>query len=403
MIKLKELKTKKIWDLTLDEIDCVYNNLHMNNFIYAALKMYHESNPPLNKIIKIKKEKIPECLYKYAEKLVNLSPYLGNDDARILRINYKYYAYNLFRMLKYVRDDEIPEVMSFFSSLAYIPIIVEKNDDFDLWKHEVVRELTEELKKQFKVLISNPDINDFLDIIWSDNNKNKYNDLDKDREILVAMKLSIQIIIAHCENNIDKKELVNAWENLENIMLLLEKDNDIDTNNEINRFQFRYRNSLYLYGGDFFRRITDYKKALEWYLKDIELEKKIKNSPPICQTRMRTIERLLCAYIIGEKIKMDTKNIKDIIDDKLHVLFKYLSISNEELIDYINKLDLDLSDERLIYTKERKREKEKDGLIKRYVNESSREFFLLALLYNNIINKVDYKDIEYSKFLDFTL
>jgi hypothetical protein len=114
---------------------------------------------------------------------------------------------------------------------------------------------------------------------------------------------------------------------------------------------------------------------------------------------MRTIERLLCAYIVGEKINMDTNYIKDLINEKLYLLFKYLSISNEELIAYINKLDLDLSDESLLFINE----KEKNRLLKKYSAESSRELFLLALLYNNIINKVDYKDIEYNKFLDYKI
>jgi hypothetical protein len=398
MIKLEDLKSKKIWNLTFDEIEYVYNNLHMNNYVYAALKMYHESNPPLNKIIKIKKEIMPECLYKSSEKLVNLSPYLGNDDSRIIRINYKYYAYNLFRKLKYVKDDEIPEVMSFFSSLVYIPIIAEKNDKYNLWHYKVTRKLTNKVKQQFKVIINTPSIDEILDIILLGYDKIKYNNFDEYKKILIIVKLFIQTIITNCENNIDSKEIEKAWEGMEHIMLLLEKKSNIDTNKEIHWIQLRYRNTIYLYGGDFFRRIENYKKALEWYLKDIELEKRYTKAP-ICQTRMRTIERLLCAYIVGEKINMDTNYIKDIINEKLYLLFQYLSLSSDELIDYIKKFGFDLSAEGLLFINER----EKDILIRRYSAESSREFFLLALLYNNIINKIDYKDIEYNKFLDYKI
>ena len=87
-IKKHKLTEKKIWDLSIDEVEYVYNKLHMNNYVYAALKTYHESNPPLNKIIKLKKNMIPECLHEYAEKLIELSPYLGNDNSKIIRINY---------------------------------------------------------------------------------------------------------------------------------------------------------------------------------------------------------------------------------------------------------------------------------------------------------------------------
>jgi hypothetical protein len=398
MVNLKELKSKGIWDLTLDEIEYVYNNLHMNNFIYAALKMYHESNPPLDKIVRIKKEIIPECLHEYAEKLVGLSPYLGNDDARVLRINYKYYTYNLFRKLKNIKIDEIPEIMNFFSSLSYIPIITEKNTNIDLWGLTVVRELTGEMKKQFKVLISNPDINDFLKIMLSGHDTIKYNNLNKYKRVFKVNRWSIPIIIGSCENNIDNKKLEKAWGNMECIMLLLENYNNIDTNNKIHPSQIQYRNSLYLYGGDFFRRIGEYKKAFEWYIKDVDLEKSI-NKPSAFPIKTRTIERLLFAYSVGKKINMDINHIKDIIDKKLFLLFQDISIIYNKLIYYIKKLNLDLSEEKFLILNT----DEKDFIYKIYTKEQCREFFLLALLYNNIINKIDYKDIGYNKFLDYKI
>ena len=65
------LGKKKVWDLTLDEIEYVYNNLHMNNYVYAALNTFHKSNIPLNKLVKLRTKKIPSCLIEYAQKLID--------------------------------------------------------------------------------------------------------------------------------------------------------------------------------------------------------------------------------------------------------------------------------------------------------------------------------------------
>jgi len=43
------LTDKKVWDLSLDEIEYVYQYRHMNNYVYAALKTYYTSSPPLNR------------------------------------------------------------------------------------------------------------------------------------------------------------------------------------------------------------------------------------------------------------------------------------------------------------------------------------------------------------------
>jgi hypothetical protein len=288
--------------------------------------------------------------------------------------------------------------MSFLSSLAYIPIIAEKNDNFDLWGKKVVRELSKKKIERFNIIISNPGIDNFLNIILSEYDKIDYNDLNKYEKIVKIIRLSIQTIIANCENNISNKKIEKAWESIEHIMFLLEKKNNIDTNNKIHTMQIRYRNSLYLYGGNFFRRTGNYKKALEWYLKDIELEKNVEK-PIFYQTRMRTIERLLCAYIVEEKINMDINYIKSLINEKLYLLFQNISTICNELIRYIAIYpNLDLSDEKFLFMNK----KERDGLIKKYAAVGCREFFLLALLYNNIINKIDYKNIEYDRFLDFT-
>ena len=42
-----------------------------------------------------------------------------------------------------------------------------------------------------------------------------------------------------------------------------------------------------------------------------------------------------------------------------------------------------------------------NGRYKLYAGEASRELFLLSLLYNNIINSVEYEDINYNKFFNY--
>ena len=379
-----KLTEKKIWDLTLDEIEYIYKNLHMNNYVYAALKVYHENNPPLNKIIKLNKKMIPECMHTYAEKIIELSPYIGNDNPKIIRTNYTYFAYNLFQTLKDIKDNELINVIEFLANIAYIPVIAEKNDNLNLWYYYTVRKIEKNTIKKIKILKSKANISTVINALI-DKNNDIYEIKDKKMsQIFLYIIRAMQIIILMCENNMDKNEIIT----------ILGKKYKFNIKKP---GQLRYRNTLYLYGGDFFRRINNDRLSFLWYTKDI-YHHEFPEMIPISfyLTSMKAIERLILAYSILNDFKK-TQLLKSLINKCFMKLFKEISNYSENIINIIkSNPKIDISQMQL---PEKKTNKQNRNVI--YAGEGSRELFFLSLLYSSFVNKINLNEINYRKYLIF--
>jgi hypothetical protein len=397
------LTEKKVWDLSLKEIDYIYKNLHMNNYVYAALKIYHQSNPPLNKIIKLNKKMIPECMHAYAEKLINLSPYLGNDDPKIVRINYTYYSYELFKVLKYVKETELFNVIEFLTTIAYIPIIAERNDNLNLWSYRIVRIINESTAKKIKILKLKNNISNAVNILA--NKGDELDEINKNKITLLFFYVirAMKTILMMCENNVNKNEIIEILENIENNMIAYEIKNDLGGKkykfNIKNPGQLRYRNTLYLYGGDFFRRINNNKMSFQWYTKDIfynDFHEMISDN--FYLTSMKAIERLIMAYSILKDIK-NAQSLKSIINKCFLKLFIKISDDSENKINFIkSNPKIDISQKKFTQTIKESNNQVKEII---YAGEGSRELFLLSSLYSFLINKINFNKINYSKYLMF--
>ena len=388
-----DLKGKHIWDLTPEEIKYLYNNIHLNNYIYAAFLCYHRSKKPLNKILTIKKEEIPLPLHEYTEKLVKLSPYLGNDDSRIIRINYTYYAYNLFKAFHRITKENVQKTIELLATLAYIPITAEKNDDFALWLHPVIRNPDDRINKLYNAIKKEIDIPSFLELCLFNNEKIDEYINSPLRSTFLFMR-AVQSIIIMTENNEDRKKIAEAWKNVEYNMIRHEREHGLrgsEYKGNIKRSgQIRYRNTIYLYGGDFFRRMKDYDTAFEWYTKDIYV-KELPDLFGFYLTDMKTTERLLCAYKIAKERGGDSF-LKDLIASCMQKILKNTAMYADNILDFIAAHPgVDISLSRI----------PDNGRYKLYAGEASREIFLISLLYNNIMNEVKYEDIDYRKFFRY--
>lgn len=387
-----DLTKKKVWDLTPREIEYLYNNVHLNNYVYAGLNCFHKSRMPLNKIITLKHEKIPKAIQKDVLKLVQLSPYLGNDDSRIIRINYTYYAFLLFKALSRIKVKDTPGIIELLATLAYIPIVAEKNDNFALWLHPVLRKPDERIHKIFNAIKKDINIPPFLNLCLY-NNEQMDNYTSPLKSTFLFMR-AVQSIIIMTENNEDKKKLAEVWKNLEFNMTRYERENGLSGSeykgNMQRAGQIRYRNTIYLYGGDFFRRMKDYETAFEWYTKDIYFEQ-LPDLFGFYLTDMKTTERLICAYGISKK-KGGDDFLKKLIIKCFYRICQNASNYAESILEFISTHPgLDISLSRL----------PDNGRYKLYAGEASREIFLISLLYHNIINGVNYEDIDYRKFLKY--
>jgi hypothetical protein len=50
---------------------------------------------PLNPRLSVRPESVPACLQEPANRLLEISPYLGNDDPKNVRVHYTYRAFEL--------------------------------------------------------------------------------------------------------------------------------------------------------------------------------------------------------------------------------------------------------------------------------------------------------------------
>jgi hypothetical protein len=398
-----DLRDKDVWELTLDQIEHVYRHRHMNNYVYTGLLTYHRSRMPLNRVVRLRKERAPKCLHDGAENLLGLSPYLGNGDPHTVRINYTYYAFELLSMLDQVKLEELPTAVELLSALAYIPIVAEKNDNLPLWMNPVLRREDPVTQGVFESIAPEIDLKAFVQQpLWTNDTGIVDEKIDHEPSLLLYyfMPRAVQSILVMIENGVDSERAATAFRDVERNMLRFEREHGIGNAPELRRCgniksqsNLRYRNTLYLYGGNLFERMGRREEAFDWYTRDIY----ITNLPDIFWfylTSLKTCERLLCALRVAPPEK-ETVLLRDLIERSMHQALCSASPYARKVRQHIaENPHADLAAVRFFLDEA----KTQDLL---YASEAAREVFLASLLYNRIVNDVPYRQIDYAKHLKF--
>ncbi len=391
------LKGKMVWDLSLYEIEYVYRNLHMNNYVYAALKTYHTSSPPLNRPVSLRANTIPAYLRVPIDRLLRFSPYIGKYDPSFVRAGITYCTYQLYSVLNQVQLENVSLVAQLLAACAYLAIYSDKNDNVSLWKKKVVRSNTEyTIAVMEKLLEPVVDVEEICMMPWLYKYKNVSEGGHGDLvNIFKFVPRAITTIIILIENGYDPQLIERALLNVEQAMRTYEhKYEFIDHNSPVrirDPEQFRYRNTLYLYGGMFFEKQGWHDRAVDWYLKDInfpELPTVFNNNYLV---DIKAIERLISAYSLTTNKEMQS-NLKDLINhcfvQAAHDAAKY----NRMVLKYFKSHPS--SDMRFLFI-------HPDNRRTVYGGEASREVYFISLLYNKFILGTDYQDIDYARFFDY--
>lgn len=388
------LSNKTVWNLTVDEIEYIYTKLHMNNYVYAGLMTYHKSNPPLNKIVTLKKETVPECLHESTEKMIGLSAHLGNDDPTTVRVHYTYYAYCVYSALQHLSIMQIDRAVEFLSTLAYIPIIAEKNDSLLLWKNDVIRRKTAFIENRFNQITKKMVIDAFVNQPFFENDKNDDPPLKPIDKLFDFTPRIVSPVLTMIENGVSRQRALKAFQIAESKMVAFERKHGLGNNGSFPKnvkyvSQARYRNTLYLYGGNLLERMGRYDEAFDWYTKDLYYVD-LYDTFGFYLTSLKTCERLLCALRVASSRK-EVGLLRDLIKNCIKKAFQNAADYAKVVLDYVHSTpNIDL-------TLERFNLKNKKYML--YGGEPSREVFLSCLLYNKIMHKVDYKNIPYDKYL----
>ncbi len=390
------LKGKMVWDLSLDEIEYIYRNLHMNNYIYAALKTYHTSSPPLNRPVSLRANTIPAYLRVPVDKLLRFSPYIGKYDTSFVRAGITYCTYQLYSALDQTKLEDISIVAELLAACAYLVIYSDKNDNVQLWNKKVIRPKTEYtiaiMEKLLEPVVDVEEISIMPWIYWkSESEGGRRGDLSN---IFKFVARAIYSIIVFIENGSDSQLIKRALLNVEQAMRTYEhKYEFIDHNSPVRtRYpgQLRYRNAIYLYGGMFFERQGWYDCAIDWYLKDIN-DPELPTVPGNYLVDMKTIERFISAYSLTTSKEMQS-NLKDLVNRCFVQTAHDAAKHNRMVLKYFKSHPS--SDMRSIFIYPNNRREV-------YGGEASREVYFISLLYNKFILGIDYRDIDYARFFEY--
>ena len=392
-----KLEGKQVWELSLDEIEYIYKYRHMNHYVYAALKTYHTSCPPLNRPVSLRPNTIPPYLRAITEKLLEFSPQIGHEDPSYVRAGITFYTYNLYTVLDQVQLEDVPLVVQLLSAFAYLSIYSEKNDKLPLWKYQVIRVKNNHINLHVKMLQkSKVDVKRIINAIWVD--AKRYNEAYADLMELYNFVLRSMYSIIVCMENGDAPLLIErALLNTERAMLEYEQRHGfLDPSSPVhlkNPNNIRYRNALYLYGGMFFERQGWLDRATQWYLKDI-YDPALPRLLDVAYLRsFKITERLLSAYGItsDKEIKRD---LKDLIDRSFVAAFQRTAAYAYEVINFFQThSDNDVMTVGPI--------RNSSGELIHYAGEGSREVYFCSLLYNKFVLGIDYPDIEYARFFNY--
>jgi len=393
------LNGKTVWDLSLDEIEYAYRNLHMNHYVYAALKTYHTSSPPLNRSVYLRSNTIPPYLRSSVERLLELSPYIGKYDPSFVRAGITYCTYLMYSVLDQVQLEDISLVAQLLAACAYLPIVSERNDNILVWNKKVVRNKNRHSKaiieKLLEPVVDIEEVGKMPLPLFSGFNTGG-NELPHGhiKNLIRFVPKALFSIIVLMENGDDPQMIERVLYNTEQAMRTYEHDHghlDTSSKNKRRVEQIRYRNTIYLYGGMFFEKQKMYDRAIDWYLKDINNPELPDSSFGSFMTDMRTTERLISAYplITNKEIQ---SNLKDLIHRCLFKITKGAAECGHFILDYLKSHPSTNLRNANLYLKGRRLS---------YGREGSREVYFISLLYNKFILGVDYQDIDYARFFKY--
>ena len=374
---------RSVWDLTLEEIEELHTKRHLNNYVHAGLLVPLLSawpSSPTRSLTRVD----PYLYYLPIEQaaaalLGHVPELLDGSDHSGTRLRVTRDLFRLYRSLPVLDADHVPAIMRLFASLAFIILKAERNDNMPLWIPSPIRKAYPTHDNTFLRLLR-PDVTleDLLPF-WKDEFEKSKIEMLPARLVFPLTMRSVQAILIMVENGTSHTVAAEALVNLEHAMLDYEQRHKL-------LGSIRYRNTLYLYGGNMFQRMGRLDTAYAWYLKHIdypELPKQFKGSGFMIP--LKTCERLITACEIapvGERPRLIS-----LTNATLAVVLGMARAYAQDILSEIDKYPE--ADLRPAWVKLG----EKSWL---YGGEACREPVLASLLYQKMVQCVPYADTDYS-------
>ncbi len=386
---------KSVWDLSPEQVDYVSKNLHMNNYVRTGLLLEKTSKWPRQGTWRVAPGVFTDKFGLAVDELLSFVPEVAqSQDARGTRLSMTQAVYELYRDMPDFEPAQVPDVMRLFASLAFIVLVGEERDGLPLWWHAPARKILPDQKSEFAIMLEPFMLESIHERFSEQERKVRGCFLERPMTLLfsIVAKL-VQTIIFFIENGVLPEMASRAYRNLENAMIAFEEKHAFIGKpgmalNMASPGQIRYRNTLYLYGGQHFERTGDTKTAIEWYLKDID-SADLPKEMGFYMTSFKTCERLLCAYrLVDEKKKETLRVLIDNCVAKSLFMAKDYATTLLKILDDNPGVDLSIP-------------KYKVGDRTYFFGgESIREPLVIGALYREFVEGVPYAETDYGLLVD---
>jgi hypothetical protein len=382
-----------VWELTAEELRSLHETRHINAYVLAGLLTVKTSEWPKGGAFRLGATDQPPSFTRAVDRVLEIVPDLDPPSSpKETRVELTHRLFELYRQLPDTSPARVPELMRLLAAIAFIPLVAERNDGFALWWHRPVRAI-EPLHEQLYSMLAQP--LDYVDVFrrFEQQATKRGASLEQPVSLLyVVTVLLVQAIIIMLENGADHEEAWNAFQNDERAM------REHETRHELGGLadhplglrgadQLRYRNTMYLYGGNLLERMGRRREAVSWYLRDIDHHSDLPRSLGFYMTAFKTCERLLSAYAIDERHPRARASLLALIHRALARSFEQTRKYAEEALGIVAAHPgLDLSQPKL----------ELGERTVLWAGEASREPLLVALLYRNKVEDVDFGTTDYS-------
>lgn len=381
-----------VWELTLEQLDHLYQHRHVNNYVYAALQVMAARGWPRGPEMIQPPMGFSRPMTKMVAELLDFVPRLeAAGDTGAMRTAVSLALYRFYRTLPEAEEalTQLPRLMQLMAGLAFLPLVAEREDRFPLWWHRPVRPIEEERRRELAILLRPFDLEELLEFYGG--RIGRYCDNPK-RPISRLYSLTIRLVstvIIMMENGLYPELAWRAFQHIESAMLDFEGRHRLGNLpgmvlNISDLNQIRYRNTLYLYGGNLLERMGRRLEAREWYLKDIHTPD-LPGKLEFYLTAFKTCERLLCAYrtLDGE----EHEELRKLLDQSMarslsktrEYACKVLNIVKEHPRLDLSQPKLQIGDKQILFS-----------------GEASREPLLASLLYQHMVRGTPYLKTDYS-------
>ncbi len=395
-------RVASVWELTPEQVEQLYRERHLNNYVHAglgALRAADGAAPrlPTDRPWRLRPDARPAsspAVLAAVDALLGWVPSLAAPaDPTAARVEVTTRVHGIYQALPAeVTAGQVAGLMRLLAGCAWLPLVADRHDRLPLWFHRPVRELLPWQRRLFEVLWGPGELS--LEALLSSEEAfgGELRDaVASDTPMGQLFALTIRLVattIVTIENGVASERPLAAFEAIEAAMIDFERRHGLGQDpamplNVRDPAQLRYRNTVYLYGGNLLERSGRRRAARAWYLRDIE-QPCLPDKLGFTLTALKTCERLLCALRVSDPAERPA--LRSLLDASLA---RALSATREnstlvlETIAGDPSIDLsphvvDLPSGRLFFS-----------------GEACREPMLAALIYRQVIDGVPYDSPEH--------